>query len=228
MKTTRVQLLTPFGRAGFCSLGRPNFKFQTEAGEFSARVILTPEAAAPIIAQLDELYEQAYQTNLAEVQKDKPKITEIKRADKPYKNVEDPDTGEKLPDIQINARLKFKVIGKNEAGQKEVFRTQRPLVVDAKKNPIRTEIGAGSIIRISFMAGSFYTPTLGSGLSLKLVGVQVQKLVGLGMADPNFDEVEGYEEPTTASSPVEVIHAPTPGAEQENTSGQSDADNADY
>lgn len=204
-----VQILTPWGRAGFCSVIRPNFKFKPEEGEFSCRLIFTPEEAAPLIAQLDELYEQAYADNLAAVQAEKPRVTEIKRADKPYKNVEDPDTGEKLPEFQVNARLKYKRIGKDENGKKVVFGTQRPIAVDAKKQPLRQEVGSGSTVRMSFLAGGFFTAALGSGLSLKLIGVQVKELVQVGLADPNFDEVDGFEETqVTAGDPVETIHAP--------------------
>ena len=207
MKTKTKQLVTPFGRAGFCRLIRPNFKFQPEAGEFNARLILPPDQAAPLIAQLDALYEAAYAKNLAEVQAKKPGVREIKRADKPYRQVEDPDTGEKLPDFQFNFRLKFKRIGKNEQGVKEVYGTQRPIVVDSKGQPVREEIGAGSTIRVSFLPMGFYTAALGSGLSTRLVGVQVKELVQIGLEKPEFDEVEGYEAPqSTASDPVETIH----------------------
>lgn len=220
-KKRDVQLMTPFGRAGFCALARPSYKFQPEAGEFSVRIILTPEEAAPLIEELDRLYEQAYQENLAAVRAEKPKVTEIKRADKPYKNVEDPDTGEKLPDIQINFRMKHKLIGKDENGNKTVFRVQKPIVVDSKKQPVRQEVGSGSIIRVSFTAGGFNT-MVGSGLSLRLIGVQVKELVQIGSRDPGFDEIAGFEETTTASDPVETTHAP------DEPVSPADAEEGDY
>ena len=208
MKTKTKQLVSPFGRAGFCRLIRPNFKFQPEAGEFNARLILSPEDAGPFIEQLDALYEAAYQKNLAEIQAKKPGVREIKRADKPYKQLEDPDTGEKLPDFQFNFRLKFKRIGKNEQGVKEVYGTQRPIVVDSKGQPVREEIGSGSTIRVSFIPNPFYTAALGSGLSMRLVGVQVKELVQIGLEKPEFGEVDGYEAPQgTASDPIETMHA---------------------
>jgi len=210
------QLVTPFGRAGYCSLVRPSFKFAPEEGKFSARLILDAETAAPFVEQLDALYEAAYQENLAtqnaeRAAKNKAPLKEIKRADKPYKNVEDPDTGETLPDFQFNFGLKFRRMGKNpDTGVKEVFGTQRPIVVDSKGQPVRQEIGQGSTIRVSFIPGGFFTAALGSGLSLKLIGVQVKELVQVGLENPDFDEVEGYEAPQTkASDPVEHTEAPS-------------------
>src|SRR5262245_62074023 len=95
-KAKYKKLTTPFGRAGYCNLIRPSFKFAKEAGKFRATLVLSPEDAAPLIEQLDALYEQAYQENLDSINaerkaKGKVALTEIKRADKPYKNVEDPD-----------------------------------------------------------------------------------------------------------------------------------------
>lgn len=207
------QLVTPFGRAGYCSLARPNFRFQKEAGEFSARVILSPDEAAPLIEQLDDLYEAAYAENLATVNaeraaKNKVPLTEIKRADKPYKHVEDPDTGETLPDFQINARLKFRRLGKDEkTGKQVVYGEQRPIVVDSKQQPVRQEVGSGSVIRISFIPNGFFTAALGSGLSLRLIGVQVKELVQVGLAKPDFDDVDGFvADQVTAGDPVETIH----------------------
>jgi len=197
---TKTPMITPFGRAGYSNLIRPSFKFQKQRGEFSVQLILSPEEAAPLIETLDALYEDAYAQNLAEIQKDKPKIAEIKRADKPYRNLQDPDTGETLEDIRFSFRLKFRRIGKDENGVERVFGENRPKYEDAKKQPMR-----------QFVPKPFYTAALGSGLSLLLVGVQVKDFVAIGEVDTGFDEIEdGYIESagTTASDPVEVTHAP--------------------
>lgn len=199
-------IVTPFGRAAYCALSRPSDKFKAD-GEYSARILLDdgPETQA-LIAQLDNLYEAAYQTNLAEVQKDKPKVQEIKRADKPYRRQEDPDTGEQLPGFQLNGRVGAIVRGKKGAdGQPgPKLYDRRPQVVDAKKQPVRQEIGSGSIIRLSLDANPFYTAALGSGLSMRLIGVQVKELVPVGMRDAGFGETDGFE--SKASDPVETIH----------------------
>lgn len=208
-KRKKVQLTTPFGRAGWCNLQNPSYKFKTEAGHFSCRVVL-PEGTDTdaLISRLGELYDEAYANNLAEAQREKSAILEIKRADKPYRRPQDPDTGADLPGYQVTAGLQYKAIGKDETGRKVVLFTKRPIVQDAKKNPVRQEVGSGSLVRMSFSAEPFFTPSVGSGLSLRLIGVQVKELIHPGGGDPGFSEVEGYEEVTTASDPVETTHAP--------------------
>jgi len=215
-RTKPTQIVTPFGRASWCALARPSDKFKAD-GEYSARVLLAPGPDTDVlIQQLDELYESAYQENLAEVQKDKPRIQEIKRADKPYKQQEDPDTGEKLPGFAVQARMgaivRGKSPGKDAKGNVllgEKLYDRRPQVVDSKNRPVRQEIGAGSVIRLAIDANPFFTAALGSGISLRLIGVQVKELVQIGMREAGFDEVEGFEAPqNTASDPVETVHQP--------------------
>lgn len=207
-KRNYTDIITPWGRAAWCSLQRPSYKFKPREGEFSARIVLPegPETTA-LIAQLEALYDKAYADNLAEAQREKPKIASIKRADKPYKRPQDPDTGEELPGYQLNSRLKYRHYGVDEHGVEVILFTKRVSVQDSKKQPVRQEVGSGSIIRLALSVGSFYT-AIGSGISLKLVGVQVKELVPLGQRDPGFDEVEGGFEEATASDPVEVTHEP--------------------
>lgn len=218
-----TKLTTPFGRAAWCSLSRPSDKFKAD-GEYSARVLLAPGPETDeFISTLDALYEAAYVENLAEIQKDKPKIESIKRADKPYKRQEDPDTGEQLSGYQVNGRLTSLVRGKSPGKAADgtpipgpKLYTRRPQVLDSKNKSmvppepgIMPEIGAGSIIRLSLDVSSFFTAALGSGVSMRLIGVQVKELVPVGMRDAGFDEVEGFEAPQgTAADPVETIHQP--------------------
>jgi hypothetical protein len=206
MKKTKIQ--TPFGRAGFCRLIRPSFKFK-KGGEFNAQIILSPEDAAPLIEKLDALYEEAYQENLeAERAKRKQPKLEIDRAKKPYRNMIDEDTGEPLPEILFNARMAFRRLGQDENGVERVFSEARPQVQDSRLNPVRQEVGAGSTIRLQFLVNGFYTAALGSGLSLQLVGVQVKHLVPVGSVEADFEELEDGFVETLASDVVEVTHAP--------------------
>jgi len=217
-KRKKTELVTPFGRAAWCALARPSTTFKAD-GEYSARILLEPGPETDaFIAQLDQLYEDAYRENLATVQKDRPKIESIKRADKPYKHQEDPDTGETMPGFQLNARLGAVVRGKspgNDADGNSIpgpkLYTRQPQVKDAKNQAIvpTPEIGGGSIIRLAIDAEPFFTASIGSGVSLRLMGVQIQKLIPLGVRDTQFGEVDGYEaNAVTASDPVETMHAP--------------------
>lgn len=207
-KTKKIKLTTPFGIAGYCALIRPSTKFNPD-GDYSARIILPegPDTDA-FIAELDALYEEAYQRNLAEAKADKPKLTDIKRADKPYKRPVDDDTGEELTGWQLNSRLK--AIRRDKNGT--IVGESSPTTVDSKNKSVHQEVGSGSVIRVQFMPQGFFTAALGSGLTLRLVGVQVKDLVPVGGAKAEFEELpDGFVETVKASDPVEVIHAPESG-----------------
>lgn len=212
------KLTTPFGTAGYCSLHRPSTKFNKD-GQYSAQVIL-PEGPETdeFISKLEALYEAAYSANLAEAQaeldakaqkagKTAKQLGEIKRADKPYRRPVDPDTDEPLPGWVVTARLNATV---RDGQDGPVLYTRKPVIVDSKNQEVRQPVGSGSTIRLQFTAGPFNTAAVGSGLSLKLVGVQVKELAAMGVGKAEFDEVDGFEEnAVTASDPVETIHAPS-------------------
>lgn len=212
------KLTTPFGTAGYCSLHRPSTKFKAD-GEYSAQVILPegPDTDA-FIADLEAKYEAAYTANLAEAQaemdakaskagKEARKLESIKRADKPYRRPVDPDTGEPQPGWVVTARLGAIV---RDGKDGPVLYTRKPIIVDSKNHPMTQPVGSGSTIRMQFTAGAFFTGAVGSGLSLRLIGVQVKELAAMGVGKAEFDDVDGFEENVIkASDPVETIHAPT-------------------
>ena len=205
----QTKLTTPFGRAAFCALLKPSTKFNPD-GDYNAKVIL-PEGSETdaLIATLDAIYEAAYQTELAAQRIDKPKLTDIKRGDKPFKRPVDEDTGEAMPGYVINSRLKR--IHRNKAG--EITRENpAPTVVDSKGSLMRLAPGQGSIIRIQFLARGFFNPAKGLGVQLQLVGVQVKEFVPIGSVKAEFEELpDGFVETAKASDPVEVMHAPEQG-----------------
>ncbi len=222
---------TPFGTAGFCALHRPSTKFNAD-GQYSAQVILPegPETDA-FIEKLDALYEASYLANLAEAQadldakaakagKEARKLESIKRADKPYRRPVDPDTDEPLPGWVVSARLNAVV---RDGKDGPVLYTRKPMILDSKNKPVAQPVGSGSTIRLQFTAGPFFTGAVGSGLSLKLIGVQVKDLAPMGVGKAEFGEVDGFEANsiTTASDPVEAIHAPV---DPDSTPGDAPAD----
>jgi hypothetical protein len=212
------KLTTPFGRAGFCALSRPSTKFKPD-GEYSAQVLLPegPETAA-FIADLEARYEGAYGAHLAAAQseldakaakagKEARHLESIKRADKPYRRPVDPDTDEPLPGWVVTARLGAVV---RDGKDGPVLYTRKPVIVDSKNQPVLQPVGSGSLIRMQFTAGAFFTAAVGSGLSLRLVGVQVKELAAMGVGRAEFDETDGFIE-SKASDPVEHTHAPVDG-----------------
>lgn len=231
-KSTRpkgTKITTPFGVAGFSALLRPSTKFNPD-GEFNAKVILDdadPETA-PFIELLTGLYEKAYEANLAEARIKQPKLTGIKRAEPPFKRVVDPDTGEELPQWSVNARSKAAFRNKDT---NEVRLNTPPVVLDSKSRPVFTEPGSGSIIRFQAIANSFFTAGLGSGLQLRLIGVQVKELVPFGGAKAEFDEVDGFVEtaqaPALASQPTQAARN-TPATADGNGISTDSEDNAEW
>lgn len=216
------KLTTPFGTAGFCSLHRPSTKYNSD-GQYSAQILLPEGAEADaFIDQLETLYEAAYQANLDEAQaeldakakkagKESRKLDSIKRADKPYRRQVDPDTDEPLPGWVVTARLNATV---RDGKDGPVLYHRKPVIVDSKNKPVTQPVGSGSTIRMQFTAGPFNTAAVGSGLSLKLIGVQVQDLAAMGVGKTDFDAVDGFEERVTASDPIMA-----PVAEPESTPG---------
>lgn len=203
-----TKITTPFGVAGFSCLIRPSTKFN-EDGEFNAKVILDdgPETAA-FIAQLKTLYEQAHEANRIKLQAEadakaaeagkKAVPVRLKIAEPPFKRMTDDDTGEELPKWSVNARMKATIRDKN----KKIIGHRSPMVVDSKNNPVHSEVGSGSIIRFQATALPFFTAALGSGLQLKLIGVQVKELVQPGGGRTDFDEVDGFVETAQAPAPA--------------------------
>ena len=218
-KTTRIKLLTPFGRASYCALIRPSTKFNPD-GDYSARILLEPGAETDaFIARLQELYEESYQLALAEVRKDKPKVESVKRADPPFRHPEDPDTGAQMPGWQIGAKLKAVARDKN----KQVVGTRRPIVVDATgSGKVTEEVGPGSELRLQVEVSPFFTAALGAGLSLRLLGAQVRKHVALGMGAVDFDAVDGeYTVQPSSTAPDRGAVQPAPEAPTESTEAAS-------
>ena len=82
--------------------------------------------------------------------------------------------------------------------------TQRPQLLDAKKNPIssNTSIWGGSIMKVAYQPVPYYTPMLGAGITARLKAVQVISLVE-GKDSNLFSKEDGYE--TTPEPKAEVI-----------------------
>ena len=81
---------------------------------------------------------------------------------------------------------------------KENF-SQRPLIFDAKKNPIEPsscQIWGGTKMKVAFQMGKYYTGLIGAGVSLRLKAVQILELVE-GKQTSMFKEEDGYTNNST-------------------------------
>ena len=176
-----MQLVTPEGKAVYPHLNLADEKYDDD-GVFSTKLAIAAEHAGELLAKLEEFAEESYKGHCKEQRKPK-----LKRHDNPWDEEYDRDgqaTG--------NMLFKFKMKAKTKAGVE-----LRPVLVDAKKNPMSDHIGSGSKMKVAFEARSWFVPALGAGITLRLRGVQVLELVewsaGVSASALGFDEEDGFE-----------------------------------
>lgn len=160
-----INITSPKGTAMWPKLNEPDFKFK-ELGEFSVNLLLTPEAAAPFIARLEQIHLSGYTEQCKLLRK-----TNLKQFDRPWKDDTDKEgtpTGNIRFSFKANAAFRSK-------DTNEVIKRSVPLF-DSKGQPMKDTVGGGSVIRVNCEPRPWYVPALGYGLSLSLVAVQVLEL----------------------------------------------------
>jgi hypothetical protein len=177
-----TKFITPKGVAVYPRLNTPDTKYKPE-GEYSAKIRLSEEDAAPLIEKINALIEATYkeeQERLIEAGK-KGAAKTLKYADLPYKAVLD-DEGDQTGEYEFNVKMKAQYTKKDGSVVK-----MEPKLFDAATppNPLpkSTQIWGGSLIKV---AGEFnpFATAIGVGMSLRLSAVQVIKLVsGSGGGD---------------------------------------------
>lgn len=188
-----MQSVTPEGRAVYPHLNEPDTQFDAD-GTFSTKLAIPTEHAGDLVEKLEEFAEDSYKGHCKEQRKPK-----LKRHDHPWDEEYDRDgnpTG--------NILFKFKMRAKTRTGIE-----MRPILVDAKKQPMTDNIGSGSKLKIAFEARGWFVPSLGAGITLRLRGVQVIDLVewssGKSASSLGFNEEQGFE---TSSEEVTVKAEP--------------------
>jgi hypothetical protein len=192
----RKPIATPRGVAVYPRLTTPDTKFNPE-GVYSIRFRIPATAAKDLLAKIEAEYDASYVKHLEKAraeakEKRKPPVKDIKRADKPYKAVVD-EEGNETGELEFN--FKLPAVGKKQDG---TTYTRRPNIVDASGASLLgrdLKIGGGSIVRVSFFLNDFFTPLVGAGVSLRLYGVQVLKLVEFNSASAEsmgFGKEDGY------------------------------------
>ena len=157
-------------------LVKPDVRFN-EYGEYKVTLKVAKQDASQMVKEIDKSIEDS----LAKAEKDN-KGKSVKSAPKPYKE----ESG------NVFFKFKMKASGVNKKTQEKF--TQRPQLLDSKKNPIspNTSIWGGSIMKVAYQPVPYFTPMLGAGISLRLKAVQVIKLVE-GKSDNVFKEEDGFE-----------------------------------
>lgn len=169
-------MVTPIGEAVYPRLLKPDTKFN-EAGEYKVTLKIKKQDAVTILSDLDKYLNDSLATFEKEA-----KGKKLKLAPKPYS----------IEGDFFLLKIKMKASGINKK-TKQLF-TQRPIVVDAKKNPVPldTYIDSGSKCKCIFDAIPYNSPMTGAGITLRLKMVQIIELVTRAKLDHLLKEEDGY------------------------------------
>lgn len=186
-KAKKPALISPKGSAVWPRLTQPDTKFKKE-GEYSIKLKLH----AAENEEFFDMLQKAYDDNYAQACRTEKK-SKLKKADVPWKEeeVDGESTGFNLINFKMTAS------GVTQEGRAW---SQRPSLFDAHGKSLMAQadtikIGGGSIVKVSFFIKGFYTGALGAGLSVKLLAVQIIKLVEYADKDAKsygFGQEEGY------------------------------------
>lgn len=167
-KEKLVQITSPRGRAVYPKLQKPDTKYKVE-GEFSIKLAVPEEQAAPFIQKLTEIHKEAYKAECARQKKPKLKMGEM-----PWKDEEDGE-GNPTGCVIFKASQLAKITSKKTG---ETF-DKRIVLFDGANNPFPKDriIGSGSEVKLCADVKPYFTPTAGFGIKLRLKAVQVLKLV---------------------------------------------------
>ncbi len=151
-----------FGEARYPHLNKPDTAFSAE-GIYQVKLIVNKEEAKEDIKIIDDIIKEQLVT---EGKKQPNKTDAFQRAPLPYETLEDGR-------IQFNFKTKFK-----------------PALVDHNLEHITDkDVWGGSIIRCNYKPVGYYVAGTGLGCTLRLVGVQVKKLVEGSLGTAGFTEV---------------------------------------
>lgn len=169
------------GIAIYPHLNKPDVRFN-ENGEYKVNLEIPEAKAKVMINAIEKAIEKSISEAEAEVKGKKVKV-----APKPYS----------VENGKAIFKFKMKATGINRK-TKENF-SQRPLIFDAKKNPIEPsscQIWGGTKMKVAFQIGGYYTGLIGAGVSLRLKAVQILELVE-GKQTSMFKEEDGYTNNST-------------------------------
>lgn len=151
-----------WGEANFPHLNTPDTEFNSE-GIYQVKLVMDKETAQDDIKIINNVIaEELKKQN----QLHPNKTDKFIRAPLPYKELEDGR-------IQFHFKTKFK-----------------PKIVDHNLDDLDKNIWGGSIIRVNYKPVGYYVASTGLGCTLRLVAVQVKKLVEGNTAVQGFEKVE--------------------------------------
>ena len=183
---------TPEGVAVYPRLNEPDTKFDPN-GVFSVNLRLSAEDGAKLVEKLEAKLDGFHAEEVKRLRK-----PSVKKANLPYTEVHD-DDGNPTGEFDFKFKLKHNVTTRTGKSW-----TQRPKLIDSQlKGFTGPVIGGGSKLVIQFAPQTYYTPTMGCGITLRLNAVQVVELVEYqsnGAAGFGFTAKEdGYKAPEEAA-----------------------------
>lgn len=151
-----------WGEANFPHLNTPDTQFNSE-GIYQVKLLVDKEKAQEDIKIIDKVISNEL---LKQNQLHPNKTDKFIKAPLPYKTLEDGR-------IQFHFKTKFK-----------------PKLVDHNLDDLDKNIWGGSIIRVNYKPVGYYVASTGLGCTLRLVAVQVKKLVEGNTSLQGFEKVE--------------------------------------
>jgi hypothetical protein len=183
-------ITTPAGIARYPSLNRADTKFD-EIGVYKVNLEMSSEDAEPFIKQVEALFAEFLNDKKRELKKDKLKLHAA-----PWEE----------NDGMTQLKLKVKAMGKNKEG--ETF-SRQPKLFGADGQPLEANIGGGSKIKVAVVPYTWYTASLGAGITLQPKAVQVLELVTWGDGGSasayGFDVVEAPRQSVKTGTDDEEI-----------------------
>jgi len=182
---TNTNIVTPRGKLVYPHLNKADTKFDKD-GVWRANLRIPKEEAKELVDDIDS----QIQTNATEETNKRNK--KVKVANPPYS-----DDGE--GNYVFNFKLKASGIRPN--GERW---SQKPILYDSKGNLFNANdiIWGGTEAKVAFQPSSYYVPSIGAGVSLRLKAVQILNLVSSNQdaSSYGFKQEEGF----VAEAEVEV------------------------
>jgi len=183
-------ITTVLGTARYPHVNKPNTTFDPD-GAYSCDILVTEAEAKEFTAKVESIRSEAHEM---EERKTGKKIRLCKEF--PVKQLEDG---------QWVIRSKQKAKGKNTRTN-EVYEFKIKLF-DAKGKPCDVEVGGGSQVKMAVKPYTWYSPSLGFGISLQLKALQIMELVAPSASGASADAFGFTSEEEGFSSGGESLEA---------------------
>tara|TARA_R100000697_G_scaffold113827_1_gene132401 strand:- start:584 stop:1189 length:606 start_codon:yes stop_codon:yes gene_type:complete len=197
---TNTNIVTPRGKLVYPHLNKADTKFDKD-GVWRANLRIPKEEAKQLVDDIDN----QIQSNATEETNKRNK--KVKVANPPYT-----DDGE--GNYVFNFKLKASGIRPN--GERW---SQKPILYDSKGNLFNNKdiIWGGTEAKVAFQPSSYYVPSIGAGVSLRLKAVQILNLVSSNQdaSSYGFKQEEGFV--AEADAEVEVSEDVAPKEATNNT-----------